>query len=318
MVQNLNNNLITAPELAELRKRLRNLETKEGQVFFVALFRSWCHNAVATFSLCLLAQAYEQAYNLLQIFAELEMTVNMLIQIDKLVQLLESPVFTCELKPPLAPLVLCNTNPGSLDLRLQLLEPERFPHLYKCLYGVLMLLPQSSAFAALKNRLNSVSAIGYLHIAPRTTYVSSHVRQKSTEAKFSSGPSSTTTSSSFDRPNRLKPRDEAAIKWSELLEKFKSVQEKAKRANRAQRSEEDGPSITVPPENAGRGTGSQKALPEVPKQLQGSGTSTVAENAGRPGPIHAPPPIVSAQKSKSSLGHLGRFAGNVAGRKGKK
>ena len=27
--------------------------------------------------------------------AELEMTVNMLIQIDKLVQLLESPVFTC-------------------------------------------------------------------------------------------------------------------------------------------------------------------------------------------------------------------------------
>ena len=28
MIQNLNNNLITAPELAELRKRLRNLETK--------------------------------------------------------------------------------------------------------------------------------------------------------------------------------------------------------------------------------------------------------------------------------------------------
>lgn len=96
MVQNLNNNLITAPELADLRKRLRNLETRDGQMFFVALFRSWCHNAVATFSLCLLAQAYEQAYHLLQVFAELEMTVNMLIQIDKLVQLLESPVFTCE------------------------------------------------------------------------------------------------------------------------------------------------------------------------------------------------------------------------------
>lgn len=67
MVQNLNNNLITAPELVDLRKRLRNLETRDGQTFFVALFRSWCHNAVATFSLCLLAQAYEQAYNLLQI-----------------------------------------------------------------------------------------------------------------------------------------------------------------------------------------------------------------------------------------------------------
>lgn len=97
MVQNLNNNLITAPELAELRKRLRNLESRDGQMFFVALFRAWCYNSVATFSLCLLAQAYEQAYNLLQIFADLEMTVNMLIQIDKLVQLLESPVFTCML-----------------------------------------------------------------------------------------------------------------------------------------------------------------------------------------------------------------------------
>lgn len=32
MVQNLNNNLITAPELAELRKRLRNLETKVGRL----------------------------------------------------------------------------------------------------------------------------------------------------------------------------------------------------------------------------------------------------------------------------------------------
>ncbi|EXM06292.1 DNA repair and recombination protein RAD54 and RAD54-like protein [Fusarium odoratissimum NRRL 54006] len=67
MVQNLNNNLITAPQLADVRKRLRNLETKDGQTLFVALFRSWCYNAVATFSLCLLAQAYEQAYNLLQI-----------------------------------------------------------------------------------------------------------------------------------------------------------------------------------------------------------------------------------------------------------
>lgn len=56
------------------------------------------------------------------------------------------------------------------DLRLQLLEPDRYPYLYKCLYGLLMLLPQSSAFAALKNRLNSVSAIGLLHTpAPMPT-----------------------------------------------------------------------------------------------------------------------------------------------------
>ncbi|KAI9743266.1 MAG: hypothetical protein M1818_003112 [Claussenomyces sp. TS43310] len=227
MVQNLNNNLITAPELAELRKRLRNLETRDGQTFFVALFRSWCYNAVATFSLCLLAQAYEQAYNLLQIFAELEMTVNMLIQIDKLVQLLESPVFTCKATV--------------FDyLRLQLLEPEKFPHLYKCLYGLLMLLPQSSAFAALKNRLNSVSAIGYLHIAPRTvaeaiSTLNVHQRQKSIPDSTHVLPYSTPSAaapSNYDRPNRLKGRDDG-IRWTELLEKFRSVQEKARRIRRA-------------------------------------------------------------------------------------
>ncbi|KAK5942364.1 hypothetical protein PMZ80_004927 [Knufia obscura] len=264
MVQNLNNNLITAPELAELRKRLRNLDTKDGQAFFVALFKAWSHNAVATVSLCLLAQAYEQAYSLLQIFADLEMTVNMLIQIDKLVQLLESPVFTF--------------------LRIQLLEPEKYPYLYKCLYGLLMLLPQSSAFAALKNRLNSVSAIALLHTPPpmptsaRPSYVSthstpasnvpSHVRQLSVEKglplPLSSGltnlPFGSLTSSagsvaagsnlpgsSTSTVSRLSGRREPGsinttgeVKWSELLDKFKGTQEKARRRNERLMRGEDG------------------------------------------------------------------------------
>ncbi|KAJ3053903.1 hypothetical protein HK097_003141, partial [Rhizophlyctis rosea] len=111
MVQNLNIILITAPELGDLRRRLRNLDMRDGSHLFTSLYRSWCHNAVATFSLCLLAQSYEHAANLLQTFADLEITVSFLIQIDKLVQLIESPVFTY--------------------LRLQLLEPERYPHLFK-------------------------------------------------------------------------------------------------------------------------------------------------------------------------------------------
>ncbi|KAJ9611572.1 hypothetical protein H2200_004756 [Cladophialophora chaetospira] len=214
MIQNLNNNLITAPELAELRKRLRSPDSKEGQMFFVALFRAWCHNAVATFSLCLLAQAYEQAYNLLQIFADLEMTVNMLIQIDKLVQLLESPVFTY--------------------LRLQLLEPDRYPYLYKCLYGLLMLLPQSSAFGALKNRLNSVSAIGLLHTPPSmpTSARPSVVGGIST----SSLPATTGSALNSTVTSRLRTRDATLstandLKWPELLEKFKQTQERARRRN---------------------------------------------------------------------------------------
>lgn len=302
MVQNLNNNLITAPELADLRKRLRNLETREGQAFFVTLFRSWCHNAVATFSLCLLAQAYEQAYHLLQIFGELEMTVNMLIQIDKLVQLLESPVFTY--------------------LRLQLLEPEKYPHLYKCLYGLLMLLPQSSAFAALKNRLNSVSAIGYLHIAPRTA--------------------PTPTTSGFERTNRLKSREgEGGIKWQELLEKFKQVQERARRAQRNAMLGIDGSADGQDQGLQGGSSGTQGGtglglsaqdrekgrlhpraalgvqpggLPQRPASAQSMTRPTSAQD-----PIPAKPPVQGHQKSRSSLSQLGRFTSGVGrSSKGKK
>lgn len=46
-----------------------------------------------------LVSAKIHEYNTMLIYTsgELEMTVNILIQIDKLVQLIESPVFTCEL-----------------------------------------------------------------------------------------------------------------------------------------------------------------------------------------------------------------------------
>ncbi|KAJ3753879.1 vacuolar protein 14 C-terminal Fig4p binding-domain-containing protein, partial [Lentinula raphanica] len=186
IVQKLNIILITSPELADFRKRLKSLETRQdGQALFTTLYRSWCHNAVAVFSLCLLAQAYEHASNLLYIFADLEITVPMLVQIDKLVQLIESPVFTY--------------------IRLQLLEPERYPHLFKCLYGLLMLLPQSSAFVSLRNRLNAVNSAGFLHIAPKPT-----VGPLSGRSKLA--------------------RDE--IKWQELLQHFRSVQSKHEKARR--------------------------------------------------------------------------------------
>ncbi|KAI9252337.1 vacuolar protein 14 C-terminal Fig4p binding-domain-containing protein [Phascolomyces articulosus] len=147
MVQNLNIIMITSSEMNCLRKQLRSLDTKHGQQLFLTLFRSWSHNAVAAFSLALIAQAYELASNMLQIFAELDITVNMLIQLDQMVQLLESPAFTY--------------------LRLQLLEPDKYPYLFKCLYGIFMLLPQSSAFSTLRSRLNSASSLGFLHVMPK-------------------------------------------------------------------------------------------------------------------------------------------------------
>lgn len=49
-------------------------------------------------------------------------------------------------------------------MRMQLLEPESNLSLYKCLYGLLNLLPQGEAFETLKNRLNSVATLSQVFI----------------------------------------------------------------------------------------------------------------------------------------------------------
>ena len=94
MVQVLNLILMTCIEFSGMRKKLRNLLATEHKNLFIRLYKSWCHNPASTFSLCLVAQAYDHAYDLVCKFAEMELTVNFLVEVDKLVQLIESPIFT--------------------------------------------------------------------------------------------------------------------------------------------------------------------------------------------------------------------------------
>lgn len=106
----------------------------------------------------------------------------------------------------------------------------------------------------------------------------------------------------FDRPNRLKAREEGTIKWGELLEKFKSVQEKARRAHQSHDGVEDGtPAIK------------EKALPEVPKQsFRPASPASISQK-----PI--PAPSAPLHRPRANLGNLGRLARGVGDRaKGKK
>ncbi|KAJ7541111.1 hypothetical protein O6H91_10G046700 [Diphasiastrum complanatum] len=146
MVQALNLILLTASELSELRELLKqSLSNSRGADLFVALYSSWCHSPMATVSLCLLAQAYQHASAVIQALGELDINVKFLVQVDKLVRLLETPIFTY--------------------MRLQLLEPARYPALLKSLYGILMLLPQqSTAFKILRTRLKTVPAHTFMQI----------------------------------------------------------------------------------------------------------------------------------------------------------
>jgi len=101
------------------------------------------------------------------------------------------------------------------------LEPERYPYLFKCLYGILMLLPQSSAFVSLRNRLNAVNSAGFLQIAPKST-----ISPLATRSKIG--------------------RDE--IKWQELLLHFRSVQSKHEKARRQALGNDTSPILGFPEE----------------------------------------------------------------------
>jgi len=133
MVQSLNCILLTSPELFTMRNHLKEFKSEKCAELFTSLYKCWVHQPVALISLCLLTRNYQHAARLIQLFGELEITVEFLTEIDKLIQLLESPIFTY--------------------LRLQLLDPIHQPYLATVLYGSLMLLPQTKAFHTLHRRL---------------------------------------------------------------------------------------------------------------------------------------------------------------------
>ncbi|KAG7194354.1 uncharacterized protein KQ657_004566 [Scheffersomyces spartinae] len=141
MIDTLNRILLTTHELAHFRKKLKNLDPAKPDdlSLFSTLFQSWSHSASSALSLCLLTSNYELAFLIIQNLSETEVDFELLTQLDILIQLLESPIF--------------------LKLRLQLLEPEKNPYLYKSLFGILMILPQSSTYNTLKNRLSALKSM---------------------------------------------------------------------------------------------------------------------------------------------------------------
>lgn len=206
-----------------------------------------------------------------------------------------------------------------------------------------MLLPQSSAFAALKNRLNSVSNIGFLHGGPRR-YASGNpgaIPGKSPPHPRShiliNSHSASQTTPSFDRSSgtRLKSRDD--IRWTELLDKFKAVQERARRAQAAQRQSLDptdtlqNPSLSAalsaatvdrardrPNLNDSSRAGLLGSIGTGMGSMTGtSGTvGSVARGAGESKPSSSASLLGSAHKHKSSLPNLGRLG--IGGRKSKR
>uniref|UniRef100_A0A3Q7FZA7 EF-hand domain-containing protein n=2 Tax=Solanum lycopersicum TaxID=4081 RepID=A0A3Q7FZA7_SOLLC len=193
MVQALNLILLTSPELSDLREDLKQSLIKDsGRDLLLSLYASWCHSPMAMISLCLLAQSYQHASSVIQSLVEEDINVKFLVQLHKLIHLLETPTFAylrlqcankaCE--EIAAPISICihvkKANqieilklnallPNYLDNLLyctnernRLLEPGRYIWLLKALYGLLMLLPQqSAAFKILRTRLKTVPSYSF-------------------------------------------------------------------------------------------------------------------------------------------------------------
>ncbi|GLC41785.1 hypothetical protein PLESTM_001239300 [Pleodorina starrii] len=81
--------------MAELRDQLRRAAVDPaGAKLFTVLYPSWCYSAGALLSLCFVAQAYDHAVEIVHAFADLPFGAELLVQIDRLVALLETPCFT--------------------------------------------------------------------------------------------------------------------------------------------------------------------------------------------------------------------------------
>ncbi|PAA89735.1 hypothetical protein BOX15_Mlig013528g4, partial [Macrostomum lignano] len=135
--------LLTDSSLHEFRLQLHRLDNQAIADICATLYRAWCHNPAATLALCFLSRNYAHAKLLVSKFADIEITTPLLIELDKLIQLLESPIF--------------------LYVRLDLLNPGCSPDLTGCLFGLLMCLPQTEAFHQLHRRLSCLPPLHLQH-----------------------------------------------------------------------------------------------------------------------------------------------------------
>ena len=113
-------------------------------------------------------------------------------------------------------------------------------------------------------------------------------------------------SSNFERPNRFKSRDEGAIRWMDLLEKFRLVQERTRKLPCDPKEVKD---VLQP-------TPSEEAKPAAVSNvnvLMAQTSPASSTNGGR-----QPHVTQGHSKPKSTLSTFGRFTSGVGGRRQRK
>ena len=151
-VQQMNHVLLNTDEAEEIRDLLQDCigSQEEGERgnrrerLFHILLHSFSHNLIASVSLCLWAGAFKTACSFLYCIDPLDINLSFFMELDKLVEVLERPLFR--------------------HLHLRMLECDAYPKiegsgamLFRTLKSLLMMVPQSTCYKILRDRLVSVS-----------------------------------------------------------------------------------------------------------------------------------------------------------------
>jgi len=145
--------LLNSKEASKLRNTLKDCigygreveerDRRRSRLFHI-LLHSFSHNLVATTSLCLWGGACRTASLFLKRIDPLDISLVFLLELDKLVEMIERPLFR--------------------HLHVRMLETDKNPlaegsgtMLFQVLKSILMLLPQSACYNILRDRLVSTS-----------------------------------------------------------------------------------------------------------------------------------------------------------------
>ena len=111
----------------------------KNRTFFKRLFKTWCKNPISSLLLSLFGEFYELSHALVLELGLQKLKPENYLQLAYIVQLIEGEAF--------------------LNLRLHLLEPLKYHHLVKSMYGILLIIPQGKAYASLCKRMKIVENI---------------------------------------------------------------------------------------------------------------------------------------------------------------
>ncbi len=150
--QVMSNVLLTSKESEHLRELLKGCISKKNkgtkderkaQLFHI-LLKTFAHDPVASISLCLWCGAFRTASSYIHKIDPLDLNLSFYMELDQLIEFIERPLFRF--------------------LHLSMLECDEKPDkegsgamLYRCLKSMLMLLPQSTSYNILQQRLLSVA-----------------------------------------------------------------------------------------------------------------------------------------------------------------